>query len=153
MPGQHYSHMGWEDHPDGLRAACCASRLHEDHRVPDPSSPRTVRPSPDVLSPEGRVDDPARLRYLQGHLAVVAEAIEAGVPLSAHLVWSLMDNFGGGGAAMCRALACCTWTTPTASGASSAQRRLSTARWPRPRSLGAQHVPLGPGWRRPRAGR
>ena len=94
VPGQHYSHMGWEDHPDGLRRML--RRLHEDYRVPDLFIAENGAAEPDVLSPEGRVDDPARLRYLQGHLAVVAEAIEAGVPLSAHLVWSLMDNFEWG---------------------------------------------------------
>lgn len=42
---------------------------------------------------EGRVRDPRRVAYLQGHLDACLDAIGAGVPLRGYFVWTLMDNF------------------------------------------------------------
>lgn len=39
-----------------------------------------------------RVDDD-RIAYLSGHIAAVAEAIDAGVPVEEYTVWSLLDNW------------------------------------------------------------
>ncbi|WP_435745425.1 glycoside hydrolase family 1 protein [Microbacterium sp. PMB16] len=47
-------------------------------------------PEPDDA---GRVEDPARIDYLAGHIAAVAEAIDAGVPVEEFTVWSLLDNW------------------------------------------------------------
>ena len=47
----------------------------------------------DVLGPDGRVDDPDRIRYLEDHLRACLDAIAAGVPLQGYFVWSLLDNF------------------------------------------------------------
>ncbi|HTO90195.1 MAG TPA: GH1 family beta-glucosidase, partial [Candidatus Sulfotelmatobacter sp.] len=41
----------------------------------------------------GRISDPLRLRYLREHLAVVRQAIDAGVDVRGYFVWSLLDNF------------------------------------------------------------
>jgi beta-glucosidase len=48
---------------------------------------------PDVVGPDGTVDDPERLAYIQDHIAAGAEAIRRGIPLQGYFVWSLMDNF------------------------------------------------------------
>lgn len=40
-----------------------------------------------------RVDDADRIAYLAGHVAAVAEAIDAGVRVDEYTVWSLLDNF------------------------------------------------------------
>ncbi|WP_346769228.1 GH1 family beta-glucosidase [Planctomonas sp. JC2975] len=47
---------------------------------------------PDDLLQDG-VDDPQRIDYLRSHFQQAARAIEAGVPLEGHYVWSLLDNF------------------------------------------------------------
>jgi beta-glucosidase len=47
----------------------------------------------DELGADGGVRDHERISYLRDHLAVVHEAIEAGVDLRGYFVWSLLDNF------------------------------------------------------------
>jgi beta-glucosidase len=47
----------------------------------------------DYVGPDGRCHDPERIDYFAGHFRAAARAIEAGVPLQAYFVWSLMDNF------------------------------------------------------------
>ncbi len=44
-------------------------------------------------TPELTVDDPYRVQFLRNHFVQAHRAIEAGVPLEAHYVWSLLDNF------------------------------------------------------------
>ena len=45
------------------------------------------------MAPDGRVHDPARIRYLSDHLAQVRLAMEEGVPVKGYFVWSVLDNF------------------------------------------------------------
>lgn len=40
----------------------------------------------------GRVRDPLRTAYLQGHLAAIHDAIAAGVDVRGYMAWSLLDN-------------------------------------------------------------
>jgi len=47
----------------------------------------------DQVTPDGRVHDKDRIKYLQQHLAVCADVIKKGVPLKGYYVWSLLDNF------------------------------------------------------------
>jgi beta-glucosidase len=47
---------------------------------------------PDDLLQHG-LDDHERIDYLRSHFQQAARAIEAGVPLEGHYVWSLLDNF------------------------------------------------------------
>ncbi|GAA3292893.1 hypothetical protein GCM10020295_13350 [Streptomyces cinereospinus] len=48
---------------------------------------------PDVVRPDGTVDDPERRAYLEGHLAACASAARKGAPLAGYFAWSLLDNF------------------------------------------------------------
>ncbi|HEX5417078.1 MAG TPA: GH1 family beta-glucosidase [Chloroflexota bacterium] len=48
---------------------------------------------PDPEPQNGRVADPARLAYYQGHLAAALRAIQDDVPLKGYFAWSLLDNF------------------------------------------------------------
>ncbi|MGI8485738.1 MAG: family 1 glycosylhydrolase, partial [Thermomicrobiales bacterium] len=41
----------------------------------------------------GRVVDPDRIDYLNGHLMAAHDAIAQGVPLDGYFAWSLLDNF------------------------------------------------------------
>ena len=40
-----------------------------------------------------RIDDKDRISYLAGHIAAVADAIDAGIDVREYTVWSLLDNF------------------------------------------------------------
>ena len=42
---------------------------------------------------DGRVDDAARVDYLERHLHALADAIDAGCDVRGYFAWSLMDNF------------------------------------------------------------
>ncbi|MFJ8601919.1 GH1 family beta-glucosidase [Streptomyces shenzhenensis] len=48
---------------------------------------------PDVVRPDGTVDDPERQDYLVEHLAACAAAARKGAPLAGYFAWSLLDNF------------------------------------------------------------
>jgi beta-glucosidase len=48
---------------------------------------------PDVVRPDGTVDDPERQEYLVDHLAACASAARKGAPLAGYFAWSLLDNF------------------------------------------------------------
>jgi beta-glucosidase len=50
----------------------------------------------DYVTPEGVVNDPARIRYLHEHLAAAARAVRDGANLAGYYVWSLLDNFEWG---------------------------------------------------------
>ena len=50
-------------------------------------------PFHDYVNPEGKVNDPQRVRYLADHLAETLDAISDGVDVRGYFVWSLLDNF------------------------------------------------------------
>jgi beta-glucosidase len=84
--------MGWPVEPAGL------TRLLEWLRDTYPTLPpiyitENGRACEDVVTPDGQVADPDRVRYLDGHLRAVADAIDAGVDVRGYYCWSLMDNF------------------------------------------------------------
>jgi beta-glucosidase len=47
----------------------------------------------DVVESDGSVRDAQRQSYLARHLAMLADARDAGVPVTGYNVWSLLDNF------------------------------------------------------------
>ena len=42
---------------------------------------------------DGEVADPARIDYLNQHVAAVKQAVDEGVPVKGYFVWSLLDNY------------------------------------------------------------
>ncbi|MEV7969507.1 GH1 family beta-glucosidase [Sphaerisporangium sp. NPDC088356] len=50
-------------------------------------------PAPDVVGPDGVIDDAGRVTFLRDHLAAVRDALAEGVPVEGYYVWSLLDNF------------------------------------------------------------
>ena len=46
-----------------------------------------------VVGDDGHVDDGDRIDYLERYLGAVARAMDEGVPVHGHFVWSLLDNF------------------------------------------------------------
>jgi beta-glucosidase len=83
--------MGWEIDPAGLTEVLV--RLHREY----PAVPLYVTENgaafDDRPGPDGTVDDPDRVAYLDGHLRACADAVAAGVPLRGYFCWSLFDNF------------------------------------------------------------
>jgi beta-glucosidase len=91
-PGEELTAMGWPVEPAGL------TRLLEWLRDTYPTLPpiyitENGRACDDVVDPTGQVDDPDRVRYLDGHLRALVDAVEAGVDVRGYYCWSLMDNF------------------------------------------------------------
>ena len=82
--------MGWEVYPQGLTELL--KTLHREYALPEVYITENGAAFPDVLT-EGKVHDRDRTQYLQDHIAAVAGALDAGVPVAAYMVWSLMDNF------------------------------------------------------------
>ncbi len=48
---------------------------------------------PDTVSPDGRVHDPDRIRFLGEYLENLARAVGEGIPVLGYLHWSILDNF------------------------------------------------------------
>jgi beta-glucosidase len=88
--GKEVTDMGWEVFPRGLSELLI--RLHRDYRLPPVYIMENGAAYRDQLV-DGRVADVDRIRYLQSHIAAMADALEAGVDLRGYFVWSLLDNF------------------------------------------------------------
>jgi beta-glucosidase len=84
--------MGWEIDPDGLYDLL--TRLHRDYPTLPPlyitENGAAFRDAP---GPDGSVEDPERIAYLDAHFAAAGRAISDGVDLRGYFVWSLLDNF------------------------------------------------------------
>jgi beta-glucosidase len=83
--------MGWQIEPAGLTALL--ERIGRDY----PGVPIIITENgaafDDRPAPDGRVADPERISYLDGHLRAAHAAIARGVDLRGYLVWSFLDNF------------------------------------------------------------
>ncbi|WP_372351142.1 GH1 family beta-glucosidase [Streptomyces sp. KL116D] len=86
--------MGWSVDPTGLNELLL--RLDADF----PGLPLMITENgaafDDYVNPQGEVNDPDRIAYLEGHLAAVHRAIAAGVDVRGYFLWSLLDNFEWG---------------------------------------------------------
>ena len=82
--------MGWEIYPQGLTALL--KWMHGQYRLPAIWITENGAAFPDVKTGEA-VHDPARVSYLNDHIAAVADALDADVRVAGYMVWSLMDNF------------------------------------------------------------
>jgi beta-glucosidase len=85
---------GWEVWPDGLRAGL--ARIHAEYAPRELAITENGATFPDSMLPDGTVDDVERRRYIERHIAALADARDAGVPVNAYFVWSLLDNFEWG---------------------------------------------------------
>ncbi|QDB80049.1 beta-glucosidase [Georgenia wutianyii] len=86
--------MGWNVAPEALEELLLAL----DNAYPD--QPLLVTENgaayEDVVAPDGRIHDQARVAYYRDHIAAVLRAREAGVDVRGYTAWSLMDNFEWG---------------------------------------------------------
>jgi beta-glucosidase len=82
--------MGWEVFPGGLTELLL--RLQADYRLPPLYVTENGAAYRDRLA-DGRVADTERIRYLERHIAALADARDGGVDVRGYFVWSLLDNF------------------------------------------------------------
>ncbi|MFC0002911.1 GH1 family beta-glucosidase [Micromonospora siamensis] len=83
----------WPVAPDGLRELLVGLRDSYGDRLPPIQVTESGCAYDDVPDVTGRVHDPERIAYLDGHLRAVREAIDAGVDVTGYFVWSLLDNW------------------------------------------------------------
>ncbi|MGV9555455.1 GH1 family beta-glucosidase [Streptomyces sp. NPDC003401] len=83
--------MDWEVDPSGIEALLL--RLTDEYGARRLYVTENGSAYPDVVRPDGTVDDPERQAYLSGHLAACASAARKGAPLAGYFAWSLLDNF------------------------------------------------------------
>ena len=89
--GSQYTEMEWEVYPDGLYELLV--RVHRDYGPHSIYITENGAAFPDVLQPDGVVDDRDRIDFLQSYTFAVHRALEKGVPLKGYFVWSLLDNY------------------------------------------------------------
>jgi beta-glucosidase len=90
-PDGMYTAMDWEIYPDGL--CDLLVRVRDDYDPPPIYITENGAAFADTRGHDGEVRDPERQAYIAEHLAAIARAIEAGVPVAGYFVWSLLDNF------------------------------------------------------------
>jgi beta-glucosidase len=83
--------MEWEIYPEGLKHFL--KRTHEDYTRGLPLYVTENGMASYNTLENGAVYDPARMDFLDAHLAKVREAIAEGVPVAGYYTWSLMDNY------------------------------------------------------------
>ena len=83
--------MDWEIDANGIETLLL--RLTDEYPVRRLYVTENGSAYPDVVRPDGTVDDPERQDYLERHLAACASAIRKGAPLAGYFAWSLLDNF------------------------------------------------------------
>ncbi|ADI12494.1 beta-glucosidase [Streptomyces bingchenggensis BCW-1] len=83
--------MDWEIDPTGIETLLL--RLTDEYGARKLYVTENGSSYPDVIRPDGTVDDPERQKYLIQHLAACASAARKGAPLAGYFAWSLLDNF------------------------------------------------------------
>lgn len=90
-PGVPVTGMDWEVGASGIESLLL--RLTNEYGARRLYVTENGSAYPDVVRPDGTVDDPERTAYLEQHLAACASAARKGVPLAGYFAWSLLDNF------------------------------------------------------------
>jgi beta-glucosidase len=91
LDGSRVTAMGWDVDARGLHAVL--TRVHREY----PGTALVITENgaafDDYGDPEGEVNDPERIRYLDEHVRAAHQAIAEGVDLRGYYLWSLLDNF------------------------------------------------------------
>lgn len=93
-PEVEHTAMGWEIVPSGMTEMLV--RVRDEYTDVPLYITENGSAEHDYRGPDGAVHDPGRIRYLEGHLGAVKDAIDQGVDVKGYFVWSLMDNFEWG---------------------------------------------------------
>jgi beta-glucosidase len=91
FPQEQMTEMGWELYPRGLYEII--ERVYREYHPKQIMITESGASYSDKPDETGQVHDQRRIAYLQTHIQAVWQAIQEGIPVSAYLVWSLMDNF------------------------------------------------------------
>jgi len=91
VAGSEQTQMDWHIAPDGLRDTLVD--LHQRYAPREIAVTENGAAYPDTIGPDGQVHDVPRVDYLARHVAAVADAIGAGVPVTGYYVWSFLDNY------------------------------------------------------------
>jgi beta-glucosidase len=83
--------MGWELYPEGLYEIL--ERVNREYHPKQLMVTENGASYADGPDENGKVHDQRRIDYLQTHIQKVWQAIQAGIPVTGYLQWSLMDNF------------------------------------------------------------
>ncbi|MEV0430814.1 GH1 family beta-glucosidase [Micromonospora sp. NPDC050495] len=83
----------WPVVPDGLRELLVDLKQRYGDALPPIQVTESGCAYDDVPDADGRVPDPERIAYLDGHVRAVHAAIAAGVEVTGYFVWSLLDNW------------------------------------------------------------
>jgi len=86
-----HTEMGWELYPQGLYELL--ERINREYQPKQLMVTENGASYSDGPDETGRVRDQRRIDYLHTHIYEVWKAIQAGIPVTAYLQWSLMDNF------------------------------------------------------------
>ena len=84
--------MDWEIYPEGLYKFLKRTAAEYTGDLPLFVTENGMA-NADVIQPDGTVNDPERLDYVQKHLAMVKKAADEGVPVQGYFLWSLLDNY------------------------------------------------------------
>ncbi|MFZ6768136.1 GH1 family beta-glucosidase [Undibacterium sp. Di26W] len=86
-----FSDMGWEIYPSGLSDLLLQLKAE----YPDLPAVYITENGMAVADQivDGKINDQARINYVQWHLQAVQAAIAAGVNVQGYFYWSLLDNF------------------------------------------------------------
>ena len=93
QPGP-YTDMGWSIDARGMTELLV--RMHREHPGLDLVVTENGAAFPDVVQPDGSIEDHDRIAYLRGHLRASSDAVAQGAPVRGYFVWSLLDNFEWG---------------------------------------------------------
>lgn len=83
--------MGWEINPDGLHHFLTSVARDYTGDLPLYVTENGMA-NPDQIT-GGKIDDTARIDYVDQHLAAVRRAIADGSPVKGYFLWSLLDNY------------------------------------------------------------
>jgi beta-glucosidase len=91
VPGALTMETGWEVFPAGLtRSLLWVRERYGDVPIYVTENGAAFSDPP---HPDGRVDDPLRVRYLHDHLLALLEAMRRGADVRGYFAWSLLDNY------------------------------------------------------------
>lgn len=91
--GEYLTEMGWPVDAGAFTALLTWLQDRYGDALPPIHITENGIACPDVVGPDGRIDDQDRIRYVGDHLKAVKDAMDKGVDIRGYYVWSLMDNF------------------------------------------------------------
>jgi len=86
-----FTEMGWEVYPEGIYEVL--KSLSSIKGIPPLIVTENGAAFPDILLPDGSVNDQQRIRFLQDYIEQVMRAKNEGIDVRGYFAWSLTDNF------------------------------------------------------------